>query len=57
MSDPEIFNKLDKFNIALIGTSFKNPETFLTEIYDIHPKLFINNCGATLLLECSITLS
>ena len=39
VTDPEISHKLGNLNISLIGTSFKDLETGIAIIYDIHPNL------------------
>lgn len=39
VTEPGISHKLGNFNISLIGTSFRDLETGIAIIYDIHPNL------------------
>lgn len=39
MSDPQIFNKLDKCDLCFIGSSFRDLETNLCRLIKIHPGL------------------
>src|SRR5882762_6998000 len=42
MSDPKIFNKLDKCDLYLIGTSFRDLDTDLCKLFKIKPRLDID---------------